>query len=98
MIHYELDNVFRLKTEVNNSLISHRTNNFRALRISKPTNVLQRYRNTLKAIVYCPRNGALKIFGLLKQTDVLIIQVLIDLVSTRKRKDPHLVKDYCHLL
>ena len=92
---YQLSNVFRHKTDViiwhdaiNNSLTSHRTNNFRALAFSELSNVLESYQACLKAIVYCPRNGAPNIFGFLKQTDVVTILVLIDLVSKRKQKNP----------
>ena len=59
--------------------------------------MLESYQTRLKAIVYCPRNGAPNIFGFLKQTDVLTIHVLIDLVSKRKQKDPKLVKEYYQL-
>ena len=104
MVQYQLDNVIRHKTDViiwhdaiNNSLTSHRTNNFRALAFSELSIVLESYQTRLKAIVYCPRNGAPSIFGFLKQTDVVTIHVLIDLVSKRKQKDPKLVKDYYQL-
>ena len=99
-----MDNVFRYKTDViiwhdaiNNSLTSLRTNNFRALAFSELSNVLESYQTRLKAIVYCPRNGAPNIFVFLKQTDVVTIHVLIDLVSKRKQKDPKLVKE-CYQL
>ena len=103
-VQYQLDNVFRHKTDViiwhdaiNNSLTYHRTNNFRALAFSELSKVLEIYQTRLKAIVYCPRNGAPNIFGFLKQTDVLTIHVLIDLVSKRKHRDPKLVKEYYQL-
>ena len=103
-VQYQLDNVFRHKTDViiwhdsiNNSLISHRTNKFRALAYSELSKVLESYQARLKAIVYCPQNGAPNIFGFLKQTNVLTIHVLIDLVSKRKQKDPKLGKEYYQL-
>ena len=92
-VQYQLDNVFRHKTDViiwhdaiNNSLTSHRTNNFRALAFSELSNVPESYQTRLKAVVYCPQNGAPNIFGFLNH-------VLIDLVSKRKQKDPKLVKE-----
>ena len=103
-VQYQLDNAFRHKTDViiwhdaiNNSLISQRTNNFRALAFSELSNVLESYQTRLKAIVYCPRNGAANIFGFHKQTDVVTIHVQIDLVSKRKQKVPKLVKEYYQL-
>ena len=103
-VQYQLDNVFRHKTDViiwhdaiDISLTSHRTNNFRALAFSELSKVLESYQTRLKAIVYCPRNGAPNIFGFLKQTDVLTIHVLIDIASKRKQKDPKLVKEYYQL-
>ena len=104
MVQYQLQNVFQQKTDViiwhdaiNISFTSHETNSFRDLPFSELFNVLQRYRNLSKSIVNCPRNRASNIFGPLKQTDVWIIHVLIDLVSKRKNKEPHLVKEYYKL-
>ena len=91
-VQYQLNNVFRHKTEViiwhdavNNSLTSHRINNYRALAFFELSKKLESYQTRLKATVYCPRNKSPNIFGFLKQRDVVTIHVLIDLVSRRKQ-------------
>ena len=55
------------------------------------------YKDCLKAIVYFPRNGAPNIFGFLKQTSIVTLHVITDLVSKRKQKDQNLIKEYFHL-
>ena len=99
-----MDNVFRYKSDIiiwhgaiNNSLTSHRTNNYRELALPELATVLEHYQDRLKAIVYCPRNGAPNIFGFLKQTSIVTIHVITDLVSKRKQKDQNLIKEYYQL-
>ena len=103
-VQYQLDNVFRHKSDIiiwhdaiNNSLTSHRTNNYRELALPELATVLEHYQDRLKAIVYCPRNGAPNIFGFLKQTSIVTLHVITDLVSKRKQKDKNLIKEYYQL-
>ena len=103
-VQYQLDNVFRHKSDIiiwhdaiNNSLTSHRTNNYRELALRELATVLEQYQDRLKAIVYCPRNGAPNIFGLVKQTSIVTLHVITDLVSKRKQKDQNLIKEYYQL-
>ena len=103
-VHYQLDNVFQYKSyiiiwhdAINNSLTSHRTNNYRELALPELATVLEHYQDRLKAIVYCPRNGAPNIFGFLKQTSIVTLHVVTDLVSKRKQKDQNLIKEYYQL-
>ena len=59
--------------------------------------VLEHYQDRLKAIVYCPRNGAPNIFRFLKQTCKVTLRMITDFVSKRKQKDPNLIKEYYQL-
>ena len=99
-----MDNVFRHKSDIiiwqdaiNNSLTSHRTNNYREFALPELVTVLEHYQDRLKAIVYCPRKGAPNIFGFLKQTSIVTLHVITDLVSKRKQKDQNLIKEYYQL-
>ena len=99
-----MDNVFQHKSDIhiwydaiNTSLTSHRTNNYRKLALPEIATVLEHYQDRLKAIVYCPRNGAPNIFGFLKQTSKVILHMITDLVSKRKQKDPNFIKEYYQL-
>ena len=103
-VQYQLDNVFRHKSDIiiwhdaiNNSLTSHRTNNYRKLALLELATVIEHYQDSLKAIVYCPRNGAPNIFGFLKQTSIVTLHVITDLVSKRKQRDQNLIKEYYQL-
>ena len=103
-VQYQLDNVFRHKSDIitwhyaiNNSLILHRMNNYHELALPELATVLEHYQDRLKAIVYCPRNGAPKIFGFLKQTSIVTLPMITDLVSKRKQKDQNLIKEYYQL-
>ena len=66
----QLDSVLQNKSDkiichdgINKSLTSHRTNNYREFALLDFATVLDRYQYRLKAIDYCPRNGAPNIFG-----------------------------------
>ena len=101
MVQYQLDNNFLHKSDIiiwhdaiNNSLTSYRTNNYREFALAELATVLENYQDRLKAIVFCPRNGATNIFGFLKQTSIVTVHVITDLVSKRKQKVQNLIKDY----
>ena len=103
-MRYQLDNVFRHKSDIiiwhdaiNNSLTSHRTNNYRELALPELATVLEHHQDRLKAIVYCPRNGAPNISGFLKQKSIVTFHVITDLLSKRKQKDQNLIKEYYQL-
>ena len=103
-VQHQLDSVFRLKSDiinlhnaVNNPLTSHRTHNYREFALPELATVLERYQDRLKAIVLCPRNSAPNIFGFFKQTSIVNLHVITDLVSTRKQKDQNLNKEYYQL-
>ena len=103
-VQYHLDSVFGHKSDIiiwhddiNNPITSHRTNNYREIALPELVTVLERYQDRLKAIVFCPHNGSPNTFGFLKQTSIVTLHVILDLVSKRKQKDLNLVKEYYRL-
>ena len=58
---------------VNNTISSHRTNNYRPAGVEELTNYLKTKKQQILAIVYCRREGTPDLFSQLLGTGVLII-------------------------
>ena len=82
---------------INNSLTTHHKNNHSPLSASELIQELYAIENKIKALVYCPRQGAPDIFEDLKQTSFVVVHVIKDLLSKRKAKDPSILNDYLQL-
>ena len=82
---------------INNSLTPHHNNNHSPLSASELIQELYAIENKIKAIVYCPRQGAPDIFEDLKQTSFVVVHVIKDLLSKRKAKDPSILNDYLQI-
>ena len=81
----------------NNSLTPHHNNNHNPLSAQELIKELNLVKNKIGALVYCPQQGAPNIFAALKPTDFVVVQVLKDLLSKRKAKDPAVVNNYTQL-
>ena len=77
---------------INNSINSHRTNNYRACTPEELTEILKTLTN-ISAIVYCQRNGTPVIRNQLISSGILVILILKCLISKRKRRT-ELVNEY----
>ena len=77
---------------INNSINSHRTNNFRACTAEELTEILKTLTN-ISAIVYCQRNGTPDIRNQLISSGFLVIPITKCLISKRKRRT-ELVNEY----
>ena len=82
---------------INNSLTPHHNNNHSPLSASELIQELYAIENKIKAIIYCPKQGAPDIFEDLKQTSFVVVHVIKDLLSKRKAKDPSILNDYLQL-
>ena len=56
--------------------------------------MLEKYQERIEAIVYCPRDGATDIYNQLKRSTLVTINIVKDILSRRKQKDPSLLKEY----
>ena len=99
-VQYLLKNCFKSKRDlivwhdvVNNSLSEHRSNGNNPLTAQQLQNVLTTFRDRIKAVVYCKRQGVPDIFENLKNT-VFTVHILKDLISKRKARDRKLLKQY----
>ena len=70
---------------INNSINSHRTNNFRACTAEDLTEILKTLTN-ISAIVYCQRNRTPDIRNQLISSGILVIPITKCLISKRKRR------------
>ena len=77
---------------INNSINSHRTNNYRACTAEELTENLKTLTN-ISAIVYCQRNGTPDIKKQLISSGILVIPITKCLISKRKRRT-ELVNEY----
>ena len=82
---------------VNNSLSLHRSNNNKPLTPSQLIVVLEKYQESIEAIVYCPREGTPDNYNQLKRSTPVTIHFVKDIVSRRKQKDPSFPKEYTAL-
>ena len=83
---------------VNNTISSHRTNNYRPAGVEELTNYLKTKKQQILAIVYCRREGTPDLFSqLLGGTRVLIIPATKRLLSKSKQNNPEQLKEYLKL-
>ena len=82
---------------VNNTIRSHRTNNYRPAGVEELTNYLKSKKQQILAIVYCRREGTPDLFSQLLGTGVLIIPATKRLLSKSKQNDPEQLKEYLKL-
>ena len=101
---YQLDRYLLNRTDiviwhdaVNNSISRHRSNNFNALTPNQLKKILLNYKRNIYAIVYCKRVGTEDIYSKLKESDILVIIILTDLISRRKQNLTELGQKYLEL-
>ena len=78
---------------VNNTISSHKTNNYRPAGVEELTNYLKSKKQQILAIVYCRREGTPELFSQLLDTGVLINPATKWLLSKSKQNDPEQLKD-----
>ena len=83
--------------EVNNTIISHRTNNYRPAGVEELTNYLKSKKQQILAIIYCRREGTPDLFDQLLGLGVLNIPATKRLLSMSKQNDPEQLKEYLKL-
>ena len=82
---------------VNNTISSHRTNNYRPAGVEELTNYLKSKKQQILAIVYCRRERTPDLFSQLLGTEVLINPATKRLLSKSKQNDPEQLKEYLKL-
>ena len=82
---------------VNNSISRHRSNNFNALTPNQLKKILLNYKRNIHAIVYCKRVGTEDIYSKLKESGILVINIVTDLISRRKQNLTELGQKYLEL-
>ena len=101
---YQLDHYLLNRTDiviwhdaVNNSISRHRSNNFNALTPNQLKKILLKYIRNIYAIVYCKRVGTEDIYSKLKESGILVINIVTDLISRRKQNLTELGQKYLEL-
>ena len=83
---------------LNNSISRHDSNNFQASTVSQLIDVLKGLHDKLSALVYCQRFRTPYIFDALNvlKTDqnIEVFSIVKDFISSKKQKDPELLKQY----
>ena len=82
---------------VNNSISRHRSNNFNALTPNQLKKILLNYKRNFYAIVYCKRVGTEDIHSKLKESAILVINIVTDLISRGKQNLTELRQKYLQL-
>ena len=82
---------------LNNSISSHRTNNYTPCPLDELLAYLQSKRRQISGIVYCSRTGTLDIFEDLRKTEIIVIKTTGSLISRRKRQNPAVLREYLQL-
>ena len=82
---------------VNNSISRHRSNNFNSLTPNQLKKILLKYKRNIYAIVYCKRVGTEDIYSKLKESGILVINIVTDLISRRKQNLLELGQKYLEL-
>ena len=81
---------------LNNSISKHESNNYRALTVPQLLDIVKSFGNKLRALVYCHRfrtpNILPKLKEIEKDTNIKVISIDDDFISTRKKKDPDFLK------
>ena len=101
---YQLDHYLLNRTDiviwhdaVNNSISRHRSNNFNALTPNQLKKILLNYKRNIYAIVYCKRVVTEDIYSKLKESGILVINIVTDLISRRKQNLTELGQKYLEL-
>ena len=101
---YQLDHYLLNRTDiviwhdaVNNSISRHRSNNVNALTPNQLKKILLNYKRNIYAIVYCKRVGTEDIYSKLKESGILVINIVTDLISRRKQNLTELGQKYLEL-
>ena len=101
---YQLDHYLLNRTDiviwhdaVNNSISRHRSNNFNALTPNQLKKILLNYKRNIYAIVYCKHVGTEDIYSKLKESGILVINIVTDLISRRKQNLTELGQKYLEL-
>ena len=83
---------------LNNSISRHDSNNFQALTVPQLIDELKGLQNKISALVYCQRFRTPYIFDALHvlKTDqnIEVFSIVKDFISSKKQKDPELLKQY----
>ena len=83
---------------INNSISRHDSNNFNALSVHDLIEVLKSLQDKLSSLVYCHRFRTPYIFDALNvlETDynIKVFNVVKDFISSKKQKDPQLLKKF----
>ena len=82
---------------LNNSISSHRTNNYTPCPLDELLAYLQSKRRQINGIVYCRRTGTRDIFEDLRRTEIIVIKTTGSLISRRNRQNPAVLREYLQL-
>ena len=82
---------------LNNSISSHRTNNYTPSPLEELLAYLQSKRRQISAIVYCRRTGTPDIFEDLRKTEIIVMKTTGNLISRSKRQNPAVIREYLQL-
>ena len=82
---------------LNNSISSHRTNNYTPCPLDDLLAYLQLKRRQLSAIVYCRRTGTPNFFENLRRTEIIVLKKTGNLISRSKRQNPAVLREYLQL-
>lgn len=78
---------------LNNSLTSHKSNNFSPASPHELVRILSKYRSRIAALVYCQRLNAPYIFNILRSSNFIVIRVNKNLTSRRRQTWPTVTKE-----
>ena len=94
----EKNNIIIWHDVLNNSISRHESNNFHALTVPELIDVFKDLHNKLSALVYCQRHRTPNIFedfNVLKTDhNIELFSIVEDFVSSKKQKNPELLKKY----
>ena len=83
---------------LNNSISSHRTNNYTPCPLDELLAYLQSKRRQISGIVYCRRTGTPDVFEDLRKTEIIVMKTTGSLVPRRKRRQNHAdLREYLQL-
>ena len=77
---------------LNNSIPSHRTNNYTPCPLDELLVYLQSKRRQVSGIAYCRRTGTPDIFEDLRKTEIIVIKTTGNLISRSKRQNPAVLR------
>ena len=85
--HYLLNgnDIVIWRDAVNSSISRHRSNNFNPLTPNQLKKILLNYKRNIYAIAYCKRVGTEDMYSKLKESGILVINIVTDLISRRKQ-------------